>query len=310
MSIDFDNEPPSCTLCGSDQTEILFRAQDLLCRKEVSAYVWRCNECDVRFLWPIPDNLGDYYPDDYGPYQESAARLGYRLGIKWGLRKKMALLEDVSTPGPLLDIGCAAGHFLNITTMKGDRIGLGTDISSVALHHARHTLDQSVWRGNALNLPLASDSIAVITMWHVFEHLADPIDVLKEIKRVLQPAGVLILASPMADSLESRLFGRYWAGYDLPRHLFAYTRNSLREVLSSVRLDAVETKGVVLGYSSAKISSVMWLQNWIWLRRHPRSLNFISIILGAIIACFLRLYRVIFDARSSVGVFRIYNSSS
>jgi SAM-dependent methyltransferase len=287
---------------------MLFFAQDLLYRKAVSSCVWHCNDCDVTFLWPTPDSLEDYYPDNYGPYHESAAKLGYRFGMKWGLRKKVALLEELSMPGPLLDIGCAAGHFLNIATMKIDRIGLGTDISSVALHHARHTLDQSVWRGNALNLPLASDSIAVITMWHVFEHLADPIGVLREMKRVLQPTGVLILACPMADSIESRLFGRYWAGYDLPRHLFVYTRNSLREVLSSVGLDAVEAKGVVLGYSSAKIGSIMWLQNLTWLRRHPRILDYLSVILGGIIACLLRLSRAMFGAGSSVGVFIVYNS--
>jgi SAM-dependent methyltransferase len=310
MSIDFDNELPICTLCGSDQTEILFRARDFLYGDSSFHYIFHCMKCDVMFLWPIPDDLGEYYPDDYGPYQESDAKLGYRPGMKWGLRKKVALLEDISMPGPLLDIGCAAGHFLNITKMGSKRISLGTDISFVALSHARHTLDLSVWRGDAVSLPLASDSIAVITMWHVLEHLVDPIGVLRELKRVLRPKGVLILACPMADSLESRLFGHYWAGYDVPRHLFAYTRSSLREVLSSIGLDAVESKGVVLGYSSAKISSIIWLRNWIWLKRHPRILDFLSVILGGVIACCLYLCMVIFDVGNSVGVFRVYNSSS
>jgi 2-polyprenyl-3-methyl-5-hydroxy-6-metoxy-1,4-benzoquinol methylase len=67
----------------------------------------------------------------------------------------------------------------------------------------------------------------LITMNHVFEHVDDPSATLIEASRILRLGGTLIIATPNADSLLRRLFGKYWFQLDAPRHLQVYTIASI-----------------------------------------------------------------------------------
>ena len=72
-----------------------------------------------------------------------------------------------------------------------------------------------------------------ITLWHTFEHLTDPRATLGEIRGLLSPKGVLIIAVPNAGGLQARTFGAKWFHLDVPRHLYHFTRSSLANLLRS-----------------------------------------------------------------------------
>jgi SAM-dependent methyltransferase len=74
-------------------------------------------------------------------------------------------------------------------------------------------------------------------MRHVFEHVPHPMATLKEIARILKPGGTFIFMIPNPDSLDARLFGRYWQGHDVPRHFYNYPPNTLRQMLLAAGLE-------------------------------------------------------------------------
>ena len=72
----------------------------------------------------------------------------------------------------------------------------------------------------------------VVTMWHVIEHLADPLNTLSTVQRVLKPGGLLMLRTPNAASWEARLFRGCWYGVDAPRHLHLFSPDTLARCLA------------------------------------------------------------------------------
>jgi SAM-dependent methyltransferase len=84
-----------------------------------------------------------------------------------------------------------------------------------------------------------SEHFDLVVLWHVLEHLPEPLVTLAEVRRVLRPAGVAVIGVPNAASLQARLFGRYWAAYDAPWHLTHFTPETLDRLLGQAGLRAV-----------------------------------------------------------------------
>ena len=70
-----------------------------------------------------------------------------------------------------------------------------------------------------------------ILLCHVIEHLAEPIEILKECLSILKPGGILIMLTPNSESLGHRLFGRNWLHLDPPRHLYLFNSSNMRRIL-------------------------------------------------------------------------------
>src|SRR5262249_16711737 len=142
------------------------------------------------------------------------------------------LLEQMKPRGGLLlDVGCGAGDFL---TVMRDRPGwqvFGLEQNPTASRYARERRGLHVKHGEFPCPALRNGCYDGIKMWHVLEHVGSPPDVLAEARRLLKPDGVLVVGVPVADSLEARWFGPYWAGYDVPRHLVTFTRSSLMRLV-------------------------------------------------------------------------------
>jgi 2-polyprenyl-3-methyl-5-hydroxy-6-metoxy-1,4-benzoquinol methylase len=67
-------------------------------------------------------------------------------------------------------------------------------------------------------------------MYHVLEHVPDVEKQKEKILELLQPNGVLILALPNYESFDAKFYGKYWAGYDVPRHLFHFNKKAVRSL--------------------------------------------------------------------------------
>jgi SAM-dependent methyltransferase len=207
-------------------------------------------------------------------------------------------------PGILLDIGCAAGEFLATVHALNGRPVMGVDLNELAVRRAWQRFGVPVWVGSVPGLPLPDASIDVVTMWHVFEHLPYPLLALYDVARILREDGILVIACPMSDSWEARLFRRYWAGYDVPRHLFTYSRQTLPQMLRRAGFESFEVPGVVWGFNSAKISSAFWLQDiFPFFRYFPRLLRSIATLMGAGAALLFWVLSLIFCNHAAVAVF-------
>jgi SAM-dependent methyltransferase len=133
----------------------------------------------------------------------------------------------------LLDIGSATGTFL--TEAGASYRTSGTDLSLDACRVARRR-GLNVVVTDAVALPFASASHDVVTMWDTIEHVADPVAVLSEVARVMQPGGTLVLSTGDVSSWCARLGGRYWHLFTIPEHRYFFSRRSLTSLLERVGL--------------------------------------------------------------------------
>jgi SAM-dependent methyltransferase len=293
--------PSVCAVCGSCERQSLFQAQDLLYGMAIQARVVQCDSCGLVYLMPQPARPQDYYPGEYAPHAPGSADIARSMGLRAGLLRKVRVAQRYGR-GPWLDIGCAAGEFLATMQSLGCGPLWGMDQSEQAVLSARRRYGLDVWRGDVPGLPFADGTVGTVTMWHVLEHLPRPQAALQDVARVLCADGVLVVACPMVDSWEARLFGRHWAGYDVPRHLYAFSRQTLPRLLQQAGFEAFEMPGVVWGYNSAKISSVLWLQERL-LRRGSRLLRVGAALLAVGTSSMFGLFSKIFGERGSVAVF-------
>jgi SAM-dependent methyltransferase len=200
--------------------------------------------------------------------------------------------------GTMLDVGCGGGDFLALMQAERHWQVAGLEPNAAAVRYAREARHLNVQVGQLPADTLPSQSFDVITMWHVLEHVPDPAQVLAEVRRLLRPAGVLIVGVPLSDSVEAQWFGANWAGYDVPRHLVTFTRSSLLLLAERSGFSLEEQMGVVQSYSSLRISIGMWLNHkgGGWRRFH-------NLLLPAALLPLFGLLRLRSGSRLSVGVF-------
>jgi ubiquinone/menaquinone biosynthesis C-methylase UbiE len=182
----------------------------------------------ITFPKPKPETLAAYYKsDNYISHTDSRNTLFdklYQFVKSFTIQSKIKLVEGfLQANGSVLDIGCGTGEFLLATQKKGWE-STGVEISTVAKQLSENKLIK-VYDDS---LHLADNSFDVITMWHVLEHVYDVDAQISELKRLLKQDGTLIIAVPNHKSFDAKHYGRHWAGYDVPRHLLHFSKNSIK----------------------------------------------------------------------------------
>jgi 2-polyprenyl-3-methyl-5-hydroxy-6-metoxy-1,4-benzoquinol methylase len=131
--------------------------------------------------------------------------------------------------GRLLDVGCGNGVFLLRAKAAGWEV-LGVEPDPIAAATAR----QSGLEVHAGTMDTFDEtpSFNVVTSSHVIEHVHDPAGFLNQMFRLLRVGGMLWLATPNAQSLGHRRFGRAWRGLEPPRHLAIFSARALRTLLA------------------------------------------------------------------------------
>lgn len=231
-----------CPLCGPSRTRTLFVARDRLLGGPGAFPVIRCLSCGLVFLNPRPTAaaLGAYYPDAYYPLDADPDPAA--LAVAGGLAARVAgQVERNGHSAPsVLDIGCGTGLFLREARERGWTVE-GIELSRSAVAYARERFGLPVRQGALDEIALPDAAFDVITMWHVLEHLPDPLAALRQAARALRPGGLLLLAVPNIGSLEARLFGRRWYSLDAPRHLYHFSPETLRALLERAGLHEERT---------------------------------------------------------------------
>jgi predicted SAM-dependent methyltransferase len=93
---------------------------------------------------------------------------------------------------------------------------------------------------------LPEKSFDVITLWHVLEHLPNLEEDVKTIHKLLKPNGRILVAVPNFKSFDADYFKSFWAAYDVPRHLWHFSQNSISKVFSKVQIETESTLPLVM----------------------------------------------------------------
>lgn len=181
---------------------------------------------------PSPDKLGSYYEsEDYISHTDGRRSLFEKLyhAVKQkALRDKINIVEQFQPKkGKILDIGAGTGDFL--VTAKQH----GWDITGLEPNEKAKSIAQNKGVKFLENLAAIPDAtMDVITMWHVLEHVPDVEAQIAELKRIVKPDGTIIIAVPNYKSYDAQHYGKHWAAYDVPRHLWHFSKKAI-EVLFS-----------------------------------------------------------------------------
>jgi 2-polyprenyl-3-methyl-5-hydroxy-6-metoxy-1,4-benzoquinol methylase len=231
-----------CPLCGSERHEAALSATDPSNPASPSEFhIVRCAECGLHFInpRPTPESMGRFYATNYRPHLGQAHRDRRLRG--WYPKDWLRKPALVGRRPRLLDFGCGAGHFLAAM----DRVGweaIGLDMSEAAVRAVRETIGLAALPGSLPHDDLEPATFNLITMWHSLEHVHDPAAVTREARRLLAPAGQLIVAVPNFAGFPQRWFGANWYGLDLPRHLTHFTPATLRQMLEASGFEVLDMR--------------------------------------------------------------------
>ncbi len=252
----------ACLICGSARSAVLFEGSDRLYRTTRENFsVVRCSECGLVRLDPVPrpEELPRYYPDNYwfAPDASAASRMeeAYRrLVLRDHVQFVAQALRRTRARGPLLDVGCGGGLFLGMMRERGFGV-LGLDNSREAAAIAWRRQQVPAVCAMLEQAPLRAGSVAVVTMFHVLEHLYDPRAYLKAAHRLLAPDGRLVIQVPNAACWQFRLLGEAWNGVDVPRHLFDFRAGDIEKLVRSCGFEVERRKFFSLRDNPAGLAS-------------------------------------------------------
>ena len=118
----------------------------------------------------------------------------------------------------LLEIGSGMGHL--VAQLEDTFETYGMDLNHWAVKQSKSVIERTqLQTASAQELPFSDGSFNVVIIKHIVEHLPDPELAIREIGRVTEPGGTLILATPNLDSLLKPWKGDQWIGYQDPTHI-------------------------------------------------------------------------------------------
>lgn len=221
-----------CPVCKGTGIQQVFKAKDFTVSGEVFS-VWHCDQCSHRFTNPVPDeaSIGPYYQsEEYISHSNTSKGFInsiYQKVRKRTLRSKKKLLHKVSgkSNGRLLDIGCGTGEFLNTVKESGWSV-LGVEPDPGAREMGRSNYGLEILEADKF-FDIEEGQFDAVTMWHVLEHVHRLDEYMEKIHRLLKPGGTLIIAVPNYTSHDAKKYKEYWAAYDVPRHLYHFSPESM-----------------------------------------------------------------------------------
>jgi 2-polyprenyl-3-methyl-5-hydroxy-6-metoxy-1,4-benzoquinol methylase len=222
-----------CPVCKSDQIHFALKVKDYSVSGEFFEVV-ECNRCSLRFTKDPPpaDQISRYYQSEnyisHSNTKKGFVNRLYHIVRNQTMASKFYLIEKTTKlqRARHLDIGAGTGAFVQYMNKKGWKsIGVEPDAEArkqAILHHNTPLLAAEELES------FPPESFDAVTLWHVLEHIHDLYPFLHQIKKILNAQGMVFIAVPNYTSYDARKYGSTWAAYDVPRHLYHFSPNSVR----------------------------------------------------------------------------------
>ncbi len=299
---------PQCPLCGNEERRILYAAlRDRLFGAPGEWTFKECCHCGLVFLdpRPTPEDVEKAYATYYTHFSapplngflrrvRQYVRGGY-LATKFGYTAEVTQLQrlmgwlaylhpgqremmNISVMylpakhrGRLLEVGFGSGETLAEMRRLGWEVE-GIDFDAQAVKNARHNYDLNVRAGHLENQAYPPHYFDSVIMNHVIEHVHNPLQLLRECRRILKPGGVLVIVTPNVKSRLHRRFKHNWRGLEPPRHLTIFSMYTMSLLAGKVQLKLEELRSTVrgAGYILAASREISTNGSFTWQAKLPK----------------------------------------
>lgn len=230
----------SCPICGAESApDTVFAPSPLL----------RCRSCDFAFLPATPEE--GLYDERYFADYDGEDYLAAEPQRRFESRRRLDLLaRHLPPPARLLEIGAAAGFFLDEARERGYE-GVGLELNEEMAAHAREALGLDLRTGRIEDAGPAEGAFDVACAFHVVEHLPAPVEAVSALRAALRPGGIVLIEVPNAGSEVARRQGSDWPALKLPHHLGQYGPRSMAALIDAAGLETVAIDSVPIAHYAA-----------------------------------------------------------
>src|SRR5260221_10733011 len=213
-----------CPICKSTQIQPHFKAQ--------KTNYFFCKNCSLVFTLKLPRISYENY--DLSHY------LKLERFLKNAFRKQIKAIKKYKPKGVVLEIGSGMGYMMELLKTEGYKVKGIEPAASLVEYSIKNGLD--VDKGYFEQVDLKGTKFDVVIINHVLEHILDPINFLKKIKKALKTDGILFLQVPNFGSFEARIMKQNWS-YLVPNdHYLQFNHKTMKLVLTKVGLEIIEAR--------------------------------------------------------------------
>jgi len=253
-----------CNLCNKNTFKIYFRSKTIKNQQKgrrfatTSNYVGneqivKCNNCGLIYVNPQIKQkkiIAGYESANEETYiKEKKART---KTFKNCLNK---IEKYCKPPAKILDVGCAAGLFLQVARKAGWET-YGVEPNKWLAEWGKKNLGLNIINKSIEKVNLEQNFFDVITFWDVLEHLSNPRKSLEKANKLLKRGGYLVVNYPDIGSPLARIFGRKW-WFILSVHLYYFTPQTITKMLEKTGFKVIKIKPHIqklsLGYLTTRL---------------------------------------------------------
>lgn len=236
------SEKVKCSLCGCEIVEMI---DSTIRNADNEKYkMYRCSKCETHFLYPLPLNkqLEEYYD---GKFREEVHSSTYyekehmdRV-FGWFYGEACARTDRVkdilSKEDAILEIGCSVGYFLKAISSYVGKV-YGTEWDKKATDYIRESFPEFIVSENPQDFGVKFDKIF---MFHVLEHIGNPVQFLLELKKLMKPGGKIFIEVPNVDDVLVKTYQckEFIAFYYKMAHIYNFNEKGLRYIFEHAGLE-------------------------------------------------------------------------
>lgn len=236
-------EIEKCPVCSGNKFSIKITCTDHMLSNE-KFILTECANCSFLFTNPRPTSkdIGTYYKsDEYISHSNKSTNLIntiYKIARHFTMSKKVSLINSITNQKTILDYGCGTGDFLYTSQKNGWKI-TGFEPDKIAREKAIDLTKTNVL--SSIEELKQIQEVSLITLWHVLEHITELNSTFDTLKSKLSVNGKFLIAVPNHESYDAILYKDFWAAYDVPRHLYHFSQDTMKLFLNKHGLKIYNT---------------------------------------------------------------------
>jgi 2-polyprenyl-3-methyl-5-hydroxy-6-metoxy-1,4-benzoquinol methylase len=231
----------ACPVCNAREFQRIMTCEDHTVSHE-TFHLDKCLACHLVITNPQPDEekLSKYYlSETYVSHAKTARSFLdriYRIARFFTIKWKYALLTSHTIEKKtIMDFGCGTGDFLAHCQRQHHKV-IGVEPSHIAREISADRTRQPIHK----DLSTVTEKVNIITAWHVIEHVPNLNQTFQQLQNHLAKNGTMFIAVPNHQSFDAEIYKEFWAGYDVPRHLWHFSKENMTRLLHNSGMELIK----------------------------------------------------------------------